>query len=208
MTPSPFPQLQTKDTAALNAAFQALSPGDRRRAIAFDILARIESAQLIAETGEWLTVEIPYMRRGEGRDLQALMHGDTQCRVCAIGAAICSIAAFEDAINVYGNDDYGRPGVSPNKDSIAKRLSELFGMDQALLIERAFEGAGAALRHNVGAYPAPEPLSQDLIDAADAFHDRYDQTDRLRAIWTLIAEHPEGRFELPVATQPSTPATI
>ncbi len=177
------------DYAAINAAFQALSSGDKRRAIAQDVLARLERGQLQPMQGTWT-----HLRRGEEtidkqsdssskEDLQSALDDPTvTCRCCALGGMICGLAHFEDQITL--RDAYF--------DATRERLFALFGEEQVRLIECAFEcGSGEMLASGL-----------DLRDDAVEFGCRYrDPHARFLAIWTAIANHPEGLFDVVALSQ-------
>ncbi len=170
------------DFAAINAAFQALSPGEKRRAIAREVLSRLDSGQFRPARGFWVVVRddsyiTSYAQNSDDRELQAVLAGGTVCETCAIGAAICAVAHFEDNM----------PVSRALFRHVQDRLFDLLGEKQTRLMECAFEaGGGEGLASGL-----------DLQEDAITFGDRYpDHTNRFRAIWTAIAEHPEGLFDV------------
>ncbi len=64
------------DFAAINAAFQALSAAEKRRAIAQDVLERLARAQLVPTPGKWVSIPAlaNTMRWDETRDLQQFLY--------------------------------------------------------------------------------------------------------------------------------------
>lgn len=183
------------DTVALNAQFTAMTPAEKRRAIANDVLARLDAKQLVPTPQRWVTIPT-YL--GEERDLQTILHlhPEVPCNVCAIGAAIVGLAHFVDEVELKPSG--GHEGlfvslsawfaISP-QHSAHLRLIDVFGQDQLLLIERAFEGKEADLP---GQTEMPEAERQRCY----AYRDRSPKApaDLFRAIWESIAAHPEGLF--------------
>lgn len=170
--------MNTPDFAAINAAFQALSPGEKRRAVAQDVLERLARKQLIPERGWWVQTRCGDWNVDAGADLQSFLNdANVTCTVCAIGGAIVALAHFEDAISV---------GEACFKN-VQHRLFGLLGEEQTRLMECAFEEGGG---DNLAA-------GLDLRYEAVSFGLRYpDAKDRFTAIWTAIANHPEGLFDV------------
>ncbi len=166
------------DFAAINAAFQALSPAEKRRAIARDVLERLERGQLKPQRGNWVIARRGLLDVDNDADLQSVLaESDVVCQVCAIGGAICAMAHFEDALT-HRNAHF---------KAVSSRLFDLLGEEQTRLMECAFEqGWGEYLARDL-----------ELHDEAVHFGNRYpDAIQRFLAIWTAIAEHPEGLFDV------------
>ncbi len=183
------------DYAAINAAFQALSPAEKRRAIAQDVLARVATNQLVPKPQMWVNVLHANLPRGEKADLQRMLfeRPEVICEVCAIGAAICGLAALEDRITAEGNSMGAGVGLNHVFDNQAPdllaRLDALFGYEQVRTIERAFERDKADL--------FADDCPDQLLDEADTFYRRNpDDRARFLAIWTAILNHPEGLFDV------------
>lgn len=100
----------------------------QRVEIAKDVVARFESKQrrLVAQRGIYLSGALP--KEGELRtDLIKV-----GCRVCARGALFLASVDRHDRCNMRDFRDCG--------DSVVDRTNEDFGVEQADLIEGAFEG--------------------------------------------------------------------
>lgn len=179
------------DTAALNAAFQALSPAEKRRAIARDVLERLAVGRLIPSPGSWVV----FRSFGAETDLQAALHdpNEAPCYCCALGAAACGVAHFEDALKLSQHHPLVR---ELEVDAFRDRLIELFGLHQIGMIERVFEGSGAAFLNRLSiAVPLDEQMTHEeekacyelrwALDGAHAY---------LKAIWADVAADPEGLF--------------
>lgn len=173
--------------------FARMTPAKQRIAIANDVLARLRTKQLYASPGDWV-----YVPGAPIRDLQKLLKQKAECHVCALGAAVCGVAHFEDRIKL--NDESFRVGVnltgsvleSAANSRNARRLEKIFGKAQLYTIEFAFEGGdgviGSSVLRTVG-------IDDGTIDRLGAFYDKHvDDNKRLRAIWQKVARHPEGRF--------------
>jgi hypothetical protein len=186
-------------TVALNKHFQKMTPIQKRHAIARDALERLAMGQLKPVSGEWIRLPNDYMGT---LDLQSiLMKGKkgAVCEVCALGGALCGIAAFEDKVHMKVHDDRFRRIVRvPFEDSV-KRLIEIFGIQQAILIEHVFERGEGSLSSYTHSY-CQYDLTDDEFDAAFRFYNlKKHQTERalFKAVFTLILNHPEGLLVLP-----------
>lgn len=133
---------------------------DKRMAIAKDVLMRLDKKQ-------YIPTPMLYAHLNKGGDVQkSLRSSSTVCRVCAIGAIICSLAAKEDrikAVSSVDSDTYIVP-----KHMVIARIRQIFGNQLTNTIESAFE------------VWIPHSMSDD-------------PTERLRTIFTQIAN--TGTFE-------------
>lgn len=175
-----------KELKARNAAFNRLSKKKKRIAIANDILARIAAKQITGYSGVWA-----YADSAETADLQWHLDMGGQCECCALGAAICGVAFFEDKIKLDGSNE------ATYEDNQGK-LKQIFSPEQLSLIENAFEqGDGAFYRDaydwdnqdDEGNYKL-KPLYKKAI----SFGKRYkSDTSRLKAIWSNVVKN-DGTF--------------
>ncbi len=190
------------DLKARNAAFGKLSKANQRVAIAKDILSRISTKQLVGESGVWVNVPSApeYKRDVCGNilnydaivDLQEQLNKGVSCECCALGAAMCGLAFYEDKIKVENQrSDY--------EDEVEKRLRQIFGKKQLELIETAFELGSGALAEDVYEEDGEgdeklddsgDPIVKPRYRAAVAFGERYlDDNKRLKAIWSNVLEN-------------------
>jgi hypothetical protein len=140
-----------------NKAFWKLSPKKQCIAVAKDVLLQLAAHKYIARNMSYVTVD--WVK--PGADLQKVLldaEGRT-CEVCAIGAAVCSIARMGAGVE-YADCDY------------CGKVANVFGTNQAWLIEEHFEGWDT----HAYKYKYPNP------------------TDRLEAIFTNILEN-DGVFK-------------
>ncbi len=182
--------------AKRNEAFQKLTPAQKAVAIAKDVLERLKTKQIKAETGIWVQVaEVAKANRrtdwfeenvtlkslGLSKDLQTLVDQKVQCECCALGGAICSLAHFEDRVDLdrSGDTALGR------KEG---RLKKIFGKNLAL-IEHAFE-CGDGYFTGESSF---DEYSEEAKRAAD-FGNRYrSDSARMKAIFTNIIKN-NGQF--------------
>lgn len=157
--------------------FWLLTKNNKRKAIARDVLARLETNQLRpAHQGYVITDHAD-------SDLQSLVNQGEKCTVCALGGAVVSIAHFEDKIKTNTG---GRVPVSSSLEqiSIQKRLRQIFGDELVELIECAYEGTYSS---TYGLHTGI--LTYDEIQAALRFNTSFgsENTQLFKAIWLQIA---------------------
>lgn len=208
---APFPSLDT------------LPPGDRRRAIARDVIAQLDAKRLIATQGFF--VRLP-RRNLVPTSLRATVADAPTCEVCALGGIImaqlrvngdCQLSEITTQQNVI-TDHTMVSAYSPlpeldgcSSSCYSPFLLRYFDADQLALIEVAFEcGKGAfncaasvrtwretddSDEYDEAASMERYPLCITDAHSAMAFGERYSDPDsRLRAIMASIEAHPEGLF--------------
>lgn len=181
--------------ADANALFEAMTPADRRRAVAVDVLTRLGSVCL--STGNYL------QWRGPGRDEVVLKSDrlcavadrvESQCSVCLLGGLILSTARVFDRV---GRAEVIRPlgdavdsGFAPVD---AKRLlADTFPPDQLSLLECAFE-LSSARAHALG-----ESAERGMDAAVDAFlNGGVDPEDRVRYVLGRVVASPDALYDPP-----------
>lgn len=125
--------------------FAALSPAEKRVAVAKDVIAQLDAKKIIAQAGTYVSItpaanEIVSIEPDD--ELQAVFAGRV-CDACALGSLfICAVAKLDDCTadsvqfgQHYGADFYMR-------DDPYEYLGQFFDEDQLHDIERVFEGYG------------------------------------------------------------------
>lgn len=166
------------------AKWAAMTAPQRAVAIAKDVLYRIAIGQLEATPGTWVAVP-----SSPTKDLQEAILQQQHCHACALGAAICGVARFEDRIQL---DDQRRVGLWAA--NVSDRLIEVFGDNEARAMEVAFEGSQSSgfgdCLHSVADRPAEDLYQRALAFAAKHGPDRSRHAKRrLKAIYANIVKH-------------------
>ncbi len=190
---------------AANAAFAKLPRIEQAKEIGRDALSRLASNQLKPAQGRWVVIATNQIEDGSGQrkvetnDLQTLLITNrVKCQDCALGGAICSLAAKEDRIQVGKSQWLGAYYVSLDDESDEttrqyRRLKSIFGASQLALIEWAFEnGTG-----NFGLFSITSDQSKHpaLNRARQVFYAKHrSAAARFKAIFTQIAK--TGEFKL------------
>lgn len=172
-----------------NAAFERMSPADKRRALARDALAWVEAGALVPTRGRYLEPTDfdkyrivsdlranPYHKLRD-KELCDIVLG--QCNACAIGALFVAKVATVDRCTVghWANECFVE----------ADQLTDYFSQNQLALIECAFEGMARG--------PYKCILRQPQIEACVAFHcEHVDQEACMRAILQRIIDDRDGEF--------------
>lgn len=121
-----------------NAAFEKLSPAQKRVVVAKDVLAALNARQLIARSNVYLTIDrfAPELQASPNYwelDAQsALLKGQVSCNVCAIGSIFVCAVERQDKITL--NDFAGS-----KKNGMSEYLGDMFSAEQLDLMEAAFE---------------------------------------------------------------------
>lgn len=145
-----------KNIRERNRRFMKKSPGDRRAAIAKDVL-RLLAAEKIRAESVYMSQDMPRLRtqyavfpgdRGETltpavrklreRDLSEVLFADGQCAVCGIGSLFVAAVAKLDSFPVAGCNLFTRE-VAVGRDVIVSYLKPHFSSDQLDRIEWWFE---------------------------------------------------------------------
>lgn len=193
--------------------FEQMSPQEKRVAIAKDVLLRLSTKAIRAESS-YLKLETKDGRDGwdvklgrapEIEDQQlntAISEGKIICRVCADGALFLSHVMFSNHLTVKQATDI----VSFHQ--VQNRLQEIFSRDQLLMIETAFEGRAIHDEEVSIIVEAPEEFDAEmdeviseltltpLGDKLVLWRDQFDEAeDAMRAIMENIIQH-EGEFTI------------
>jgi hypothetical protein len=140
----------------LTTPFSRLPRLERAKLVAKDVLARYRAAQLTLKPG--VLIEVTTNLRDDRLDnsslidLQARLKAGRPCSVCALGAAACGIAAFDNHITLQLNSAWGpatraQAGIESESASYP-RLRRLFGKQTMKIIECAFENGKAVFGYN------------------------------------------------------------
>ena len=170
--------LDPKQIEKKNAAFHRMSNKRQRIAIAEDVLAQLKAKSYRAEQGTYVqSYGLENLLDTKNVDLQtALLSDAPQCNVCGLGAAFCSMARLGDNATL---DDV---------NSIHEMLEPIFGWEQVVLIESAFEGDDFSSGQRY-------TLSEEEMKACQSFFDkRPDDNKRLAAIFRNVIKN-EGTFK-------------
>ncbi len=178
--------------------FATLSPADKRRAIARDVLERLRNHRIRPATGNWLMI----CTATEETNLQTLLADPETpaCVVCALGGAVVGMAALENTIYTRrGSRDYAPATQELDlgmDTALSHRLLDLFGLHQLVLIETCFEHDGSAFCQRIARQECP--LSDEERYAAERFVRLYraEPSQRFRLIWEAIERDAEGMLTL------------
>lgn len=177
----------------LRERFPVLSPpdvrADARVAIAKDVIETLEIGRMKATAGTYYELDEWIEGANESFETAALSvrkRGNTECRVCAIGAAaVCAVGLYDEAPELELNWQTSWSAHDVNSWDMRNVLARWFTRKQLDLIECAFEGdddftAGGS--------------SQDARDRAIRFGERSeDDRDRLVSIMQNIVRN-KGSF--------------
>lgn len=177
-----------------NAWFKALSPSQKRIAVAQDVIDQIETEKYKAHTGQYFDISglSDECTLQESIDLEG-----SSCSVCAMGAVFASRVRLGNEVEEY----------DPSGDDITEALEGIFEEEQLRLMEVAFEGYDAAhwFDENYGedGEEVDEDGDTDWFINHDKFHDattfRYgikgDNKDVLIAIMKNVIAN-NGEFVL------------
>ena len=179
-----------------NAAFEKLSPSDKRVAIARDVLAQLDAGRITAKTGVYIrSFDLVNLIDESAKDvqLQSLLSAVEECNVCALGSMfICGVNIANNLpvkrVTTYGSEVSG--------SDAKKYLRRFFTNGQLGLIESAFE-TGDMLSN----YSRVPKRDYALLRAAIRFGELFDVEDenwmrdelRLRAIMENIIVN-DGTF--------------
>jgi len=126
-----------------NALWDTTTPNQKRVLIAKDVIARIKSNQYIANKGLWITIKDCHRLEGSSLQVELLRDdSDIQCRVCALGGIMTSLASFKNNI-IIERDGISAFEFSDLKDGSIDDVNNfigLFGQKQLAMIEIAYEG--------------------------------------------------------------------
>ena len=158
----------------------------------------------------------------QGQELRDVIAQVETCHVCAMGACFASAVRLDDNLKLRADEgDYARHSRDATANDFNGKLAEFFTDRQLELIEAAFEGrADLAYHYSIGnqwnkgqeRWRDEEELEEKDEDGDDLYfrgdHDDVqalkaaidfgreypDETRRMEAILSRIAEHPEGLF--------------
>lgn len=171
-----------------NAAFDKLSPSEKRVAIARDVLTQLDAGRITAESGVYVrSFELVNLIDESAKDvqLQSLLPAVDECNVCALGSMFICGVNIANKLPVKGVTTYGEE-VS-GRDA-KKYLRRFFTNGQLGLIESAFETTDM-----LSNYSRVSKRDNDLVGTAIRFGRLFDLEDydlqdeiRLRAIMENI----------------------
>lgn len=178
--------------------FDAFSQAEKRKAIAADVIERINNDLLVGASGalfetlEW---------EDESISVKDFLN-ETKCSVCAKGALVCSwIGNF----NKYDWDFMGGfrcSDAEPVANYYPKELIEIFGAETLDLMEAAFEGS---LYSWCCFHPKYQKILEEegeSIDSAYPIQIISKYTEDLRGIMLNIIENEgEFKFDIELATK-------
>ena len=195
-----------KDALAQIAAGRFLA----KKGMYFQLFADLNYPETKTQAGQYQNLEL--------RDVIAQVDG---CRVCAMGACFASAVRLDDNLKFQVEDGYYHRRTTGNQTSdFNGKLTEFFDDRQLELIEAAFElNPDYADHYDIGqewdeseaAWRTEEEIEdgdeegfaysrgdaediQKLADAIDFGRAYENETERMEAILTSIASHPEGLF--------------
>jgi hypothetical protein len=147
---------------ARNEQFAALTPAQKRVAIAEDVLQWIALGKLVAANGTYIRVV-----NGDSDARGAKTVNGFECHACALGS-VFAVAVEREAV-----EPSKRGLMNTSDESMRKRLREFFDKDQLLAIEDAFEG------FNDSNLPRASMFCDDIptyVTGPDGWSSRLDET--------------------------------
>lgn len=175
--------------------FNALSPAEKRVAIARDVLAQLAAKRVIPKRNTWVgsarNEEDEFERR---YSRGALVAEDAPvCYACGIGACFISAVRLGNRFNLVSAGGLGA-------DHMSRVLSLFFSDEQFAAIEFVFEGgSGSTHRSDMEWYFDPSE-----VDAFALLVNRQDSpSKRIRIICESIIAN-SGEFIPPVVASPAT----
>lgn len=164
-----------------NARFAAMTPAQKRMAIARDAMKQIEAKKYVIKRNRYL--DLPQVGGYAGL-ADALFNQETlktvQCRVCQVGACLASAIRLFNKIQTKC--------IGSESREITRLLSEWFEQDQLALMEVAFEGYGANLIRF-------ENTTEEEKERAVKYNENYaDEEKRSLAIFRNIIKN-RGAFK-------------
>lgn len=159
-----------------NAAFEKMSPAEKRVQIARDVIAQLNSKRLIAEAGLWLTADAGLFNEKDIKsdpEVKDLLSKVKECRGCALGGMfMCAVeranklkfSQLECGKNFEPEyDDIGDEAISMN-DTFSY-MKKFFTQHQLELIEAAFEqGVGVVYGRGTGPFNQAVDFANDIDD--------------------------------------------
>lgn len=139
-TPTPFtPNAEFLPKLSIEE-FRALSPEEKRVAIARDAIAQIHEGRYRALRGIYFN--LPFDPEYRNRELRDVLSVAPTCTVCGLGACFASVIRLDDALVVNAAEQvlYGQVlNYNKGDGAMGDRLKEFFTEYQLDLIECAFE---------------------------------------------------------------------
>jgi hypothetical protein len=131
-----------------NLTFNKASDAEKRMIVAKEIIQQIKDKRFRAATGNFCSFwhydsEGKLFDKDKSIQELYLTHRIWECRVCALGALAISITLYKnkETINDY-EDDFSDLGRTLKGGDTKNGMLELFGREQIILIEQAFEKGG------------------------------------------------------------------
>lgn len=201
-------------------AFWALSDRERRRAVALDVLARLDDARLVAAHRGFLTLngvefgpqQMPFSTATPPEThVEDALGAAGLCDVCALGAMFVSQVDMGDRLTLgelCGRFDSWADHFTASAEDITGYLGRTFAERQVRLVECAYERGGGRFGNPDdcecdGEYDHEgevlhaaecEGVQPDFVAARDWRPDLTGPQDRMRAIMRAIADDPDCEF--------------
>lgn len=177
---------RNKQIAKDNAAFEKLTPSEKRVAIAQEVIVQLATKRLIASPGTWL--DFSFERTDEDPELQSILKETKECHGCALGGMFMCAVEKANKLKVSELDCIDDGGAS--QDDVFDYMSRFFTEEQLHLIEVCFEqGNGAG---NVGGTQLDQALAF-FGENEDGYDPEVEAAVRMRLIMENIVAN-KGRF--------------
>ncbi len=160
-----------RKVAADNAAFEKLKPGEKRVAIARDVLKHVASRKIIPTQGAWVDTVgngplVTEKNIEQDPELQSLFLNMKSCNACALGGMFMCAVEKADKLKVSDLQDVAVDGntyeAGVEQEDVFKYMKKFFTEDQLGKIEAAFEKGEGACYDDEGCEFAP-----DVEDASE-----------------------------------------
>lgn len=153
-----------------NAAFEKMTPAQKRVQIARDVIAQIDASRLVPKFGTWLSTKnngplvTPSSVKDSNAELKDVLSKVKQCTGCAIGGMFMCAVERADKLKIKELSDFWEEeGCDKNTQYVDiddtdafEYLSRFFSAQQLSEIEAAFERNGGIEFHDLAGDFAPE----------------------------------------------------
>jgi hypothetical protein len=179
---------RNRQIARDNAAFEKMTPSEKRVAIARDVIAQLAAERLVAVPGIWLDFNVTDNEPDQDPELQTILKSTDQCEGCALGGMfMCAVErANKLKLSELDEPDTG----TASQSDVFSYMRKFFSREQLNLIEVCFEqGNGAG---NVGS----DAHDQAMVFFGEAEYEgdcSASANDRMRLIMENIVAN-NGKF--------------
>jgi hypothetical protein len=179
----------TMTTAEKNARFAAMSPAEKRVAIAHDVIEQLRLEKIYATQGTYLNAPAG---NAVLESNAAETFGSAACQACAIGSLLACAIGAQDSVTLSDvNAIVGLRSIEMAGSDAFRYLERYFDKEQMVMIETAFEGD--LISDDV--FEISRQSEHECVDFHDYYRDEdgVDETRLLTAIMQNIINN-NGTF--------------